>query len=460
MAIISNKVPVNLNQAFASGGLVSGTKIPPIQNKVNPVATPQPTIAKPQPVNINQAMSSGGLISSAPKPPVSVPPVSIPTPPPPIPQPAPIPTYNPPTPQPAPAPVSPAPTAPAQPTPTYGGLIGSLAQLGQQDSPEVLAERKRLEDLRNSYANRTAGLERSGAGMSVIGGEEGIMNRQQAAQEGVISQNLASAIATQQTRGGFLGTAAGLTKPITGVPYGTQTIDPITGLPMGSGGGDMNPANAIPSLADQVMNGQMSIDQANSALGGNIGLTTALRNQIIQKNPNFNFIQSNAQAQAQATSIGQTGALGGQLTKQADTVKAHMTTLQNAYNQLGTNYGFPLINKGINAIKEQFGNGPLQAYDIALQNVRDELAKILGGGMATEGSRATAKSLLPDNMTPAQLQSSIQTATELMNSKIEEYTKIPTFGGNQQEQAGGSQGNISAGGFNFKQDAQGNWVPA
>lgn len=240
---------------------------------------------------------------------------------------------------------------------------------------------------------------------------------------------------TQQSQQlGGLGTAAGLVQPVQ-LPYNNQFIDPLTGQPIGGGasGGSLN--TAVQTIVQRVQSGQMGYDEAAAALSGyGQGGVNALNQALGQ---NFDVVGSNARAAARTASTVQTGTTGGQLEKAAETVKEHMVTLLDSYNKLGAQFGIPLLNRGINAIASQFGSGPLQSYKIALSNVRDELAKILGGGTPTEGTRTTAQQILPDNMTPAQIESAIKTATELMNSKIQEYTRIPGIPGG----AGGSGGN-------------------
>ncbi|MBL0320483.1 MAG: hypothetical protein IPP74_14505 [Alphaproteobacteria bacterium] len=235
------------------------------------------------------------------------------------------------------------------------------------------------------------------------------------------AQALGGANTQQSQQIGGLGTAAGLAQPVQ-VPYSNQFVDPLTGQPFGGGStGGLN--SVVQPLIERVRLGQMSYDDAVSALSGyGQGGVNAL-NQALGSN--FDVVGSNAEASARTASTEQTGTIGGQMQKGAETVKQHMVTLLDAYQKLGAQFGIPLINKGINSIAEKFGSGPVQSYNIALSNVRDELAKILGGGTSTDGTRATARELLPDNMTPQQIQASIKTATELMDSKIQEYTRAP-----------------------------------
>lgn len=239
-----------------------------------------------------------------------------------------------------------------------------------------------------------------------------------------------------------LGTAAGYTQPIQ-LPYSNQYIDPMTGQPVGGGATGGSLQNAVQTIAQQVQNGTMSYDQGVQALQGyGQGGMNALQQAL---GPNFSSLQSNAQAAANQAATLQTGTMGGELTKQADTVVQHMQTLKTAYQNLTAQFGIPALNQGINWFKGKIGDGELQSYKIALTNVRDELAKILGGGTSTDGTRATAESLLPDNMSPDQIDSAIKTASELMQSKINEYTRAPQYGN-----SGGAGGvvNTSAGAIN------------
>lgn len=283
--------------------------------------------------------------------------------------------------------------------------------------------------LRGTAQQLTAQEQAAGAFGSALGGA----NTQQAQQLSGLGTALGSANTQQAQAISGLGTAAGLAQPQV-AQYGQTVFDPLTGQFVGAGAvGD--PVQSIPSLVQAILSGQMSPSRAEQSLN-NPALVNALRQQVLQQNPNFNFEQAEATAQAQGQTLQQAVQMGGQLEKQAQTVKSHMATLLTAYNELGTQFGAPLLNAGINEIKRQFGSGPLQAYDLALSNVRDELAKVLGGGTSTEGSRATARTVLPDNMSPAQIQSAIKVAQELMDEKIAEYRRpidIPTYS------AGGTQ---------------------
>ncbi len=338
-----------------------------------------------------------------------------------------------------PAATTPPPAVAPNTPPTYGGLIGSLADRFGKPSDEYLGYQKTATD---ATRNAAAFAEQLGQAVADVQSNPeysidtgvGLGNRI-AQTQGLKMQNLNSiaegaraqaglATSQQQAQQAALGTAAGLMAPQQ-VPYSNQYIDPTTGLPVGGGAAGGSLQSAAQNIAQRVAAGEMSYDAGVQALSGYGAMAPqALLGALPQ---GFNVQQSNANAAAQEASIQQTGTVGGQLTKSAETVKAHMQTLQDAYKQLTAQYGLPVLNAGVNAVAKAFGSGSLQSYNIALDNVRSELAKVLGGGTATDSARSEASRLLPENMTPAQITAAVKTATELMDSKINEYTKAPTF---------------------------------
>lgn len=364
-------------------------------------------------------------------------------------------------------------TQPQQPTNLYGSLIGALTgqALGNPQTSQIATDLQNvgtggelpkaiqaLADLRNQYAEKIAGIESQPIPLEFQQGQAGVLQRLMAARELALQQAVGNTLEGQGQQITALSSAGGITNTQQGliqqalqqagalaapiqVPYTNQLLNPATGANVQGGGTNsiLNPLNSIQSYAQMVVSGQMSPSQAASALGNNPAFTAALNQAISQQNPNFNFPQAEANATAQGQALTQNVQMGGQLQKQAETVKQHMQTLQTAYEQLAANYGLPLLNAGVNAVASQFGSGPLQSYKLALSNVRDELAKVLGGGSATEGTRITAQEVLPDNMTPAQIKSAISTATELMNAKIAEFTtpgNVPQYGGGSSSTGG------------------------
>ncbi len=342
--------------------------------------------------------------------------------------------------------------------PTFGGILFDLLQKATKGNEDVSKARQDLTKFQTNTADQLAKMRSDDIPLEFQQGRAQVVQQAAQEKEKALQQGVANALEGQSQQLGALNNAAGLASPqqlssgniyidpVTGqpkaggpttVPYNSQFLNPLNGQPVGGGATSGSLQDAVSNIAQKVQNGSIGYDSAVQALSGYGQAGVNGLQQLL--GPNFNIQQSNALAAAQEASTLQTGTLGGQLQKQAETVKAHMDTLKTAYEALQAKYGLPLINQGINAVATQLGSGSLQSYNIALSNVRDELAKILGGGTSTDGTRATARELLPDNMTPTQLAASIKTAKELMDSKITEYTKTPSFNGGSQ---GGGTGGL------------------
>ena len=242
--------------------------------------------------------------------------------------------------------------------------------------------------------------------------------------------------------------------------FRSQTINPATGQPYtqtgasattgGTTGGvsvdPNNPVASLPALADAVMNGQMTIDQANSALNNNVGMTTNLRNQILAKNPNFNFVQSSSSGTTQAT--------GQQLKASVDTANKALDTLSTSFNSLPgvETGGIPLTNSIAQWIGTQLGSSALQQYKTNLADARAQLVGVLNtsGGTPT-GNENTALQYLPDNMTLAQFNTNVGTqqnpgiVRQLMSQKLTSFSGS----GSQNGTSGSTTGGTSTSGFGW-----------
>lgn len=123
---------------------------------------------------------------------------------------------------------------------SQGGLIGNLVNKSNQPSQAYLDATKNVNDvlakqnaLTSDYATQNADILSRPEGLTQQGGEQGILaNLYATKQAGLSSQyqgatNQLNAANAQQGLQVQAGTAAGtLNAPITGVPYGTQTIQP------------------------------------------------------------------------------------------------------------------------------------------------------------------------------------------------------------------------------------------
>lgn len=128
----------------------------------------------------------------------------------------------------------------------------------------------------------------------------------QTGQAGTLGTALSGTNVQQQQQLSGLGTAAGLSQPQLGA-FGQGFYNPLdpTGGAAGGGQSALNPLNNVDSLAQQVLNGQISPTMAY-AMGGNVPNFQGVLNQaILKQNPNANIasLQGQFDARQQATTI-------------------------------------------------------------------------------------------------------------------------------------------------------------
>lgn len=298
----------------------------------------------------------------------------------------------------------------------YQQILNSLQNL--RNSPDV-------ESAYNTVTNLEAGI---GAGNNAIQtkpiplefqqGQMAALQRDYGPQLTAAQGILSKALTGQQQQLSGLQTAAGMVQP-TQLPYSNQLVYPFSGMPVSGTTGQTGLTASIPSLAQQVANGQMTIDQANSYLGGTMGLTDQLRQAVLQINPNFNFTQSSAS--------GNTQAQGQQILTQGNTALAALDKLQTDFNSLSSMQtgGIPATNSIANWVADKLGSAKLAEYKTTIADARAQLAGVLTatGALTQTGAESMAMTYLPDNMTPAMFTAKLNAAKTLIQQKIEKFTQ-------------------------------------
>src|SRR5258708_2968743 len=183
-----------------------------------------------------------------------------------------------------------------------------------------------------NYQHQKANINGSPMDLSLANGEQGILqDRYIGTLTGLQSQyagnqaGLNAANTQQGLQQSGLTSAAGLISPVTGVPYGTQTINPATGQPMAGTGGDFT--GAMQTYAQQLANNQSS--SIPSSITGNPVLMAQLIQEAQKINPNFNYNTSQGIASGQQ----QVAATGGAIQSQQQTQIAQYTSsLQQGQN--------------------------------------------------------------------------------------------------------------------------------
>lgn len=329
------------------------------------------------------------------------------------------------------------PTTQQEPSLNYSGLVGGLVSRANTPNEQVtssydktLSAAKNLANFRKSVADTSLGINTAPTSARVMQGRNQAIQLANAQKEAALASELgaysdiySSSLTGQGQQLSALGTAAGLAQPVQ-VPYGNQYINPLTGESVGGQGGAVS--QNIPSLAQQVMNGQMSPSQAQDLLGNNIGLIGQLNQEILRVNPRFNFAQAEANTGVITGTLADNAKTAADIQRRAGTVTQHMAELSTIIGTLART-NFPLINSALNAYGSAVGDPELKALQTALSNVRGELAGIFAiGGTPTEGEEM-ARRILPDNITPAQLESALSTARQLMEDKVKQYSQVTTL---------------------------------
>lgn len=351
------------------------------------------------------------------------------------------------------APSSPGKTAAAPPAPMYdpksGGLYGKLitdlatrsSQPSQAYQEATDYARKTNDALLKSRTNQAEGVNAQfldGIPLRFAQGRAQVLQNQYLQQQAALGSayqgatNLMGAANTQQgLQQTGLQAAAGLAAPQQ-VSYSNQYINPLTGQSVGGGagvGGTLQ--SAVATIAEKIQNGTLGYDSGLSQLAAYGPAGMQALNQVL--GPNFDTVGSNARAQASAASTLQTGTIGGQLTKAADSANQALDKLQSDFNALPgiQTGGIPFTNSIANSIAGLFGQEALSAYQSTLADARAQLQGVLtaSGAVSPTGAEQMALTYLPDDMTPQQFASKLAAAKALVAQKVSAFTQSSPISG-------------------------------
>lgn len=267
---------------------------------------------------------------------------------------------------------------------------------------------------------------------------------------------LGGANTQQQQQISGLGTAAGYAQPST-APFGQTVFNPLTG--QYEGGGGLDPQAQATNLAQQVMSGRMTYDQALTALGyaGQVG-SNFLNNAITGAGGNPLQLQSQGAAQqsniqtsgtaqtdiarqglGQATQdyVQMTGAaqFAGQ---QADAVK-DILTKTGLNNVSSTDY-----TKVLNNLQGRFSSSDFVALNTALREAQIAYTNLLstGGGTPT-GNEQNAVATLNVNQSASAIKASI---SQLENAVARRLQALEGVRSQYEQNLGGTSSSYNGGG--------------
>lgn len=321
---------------------------------------------------------------------------------------------------------------------TFSGLIGGLADQPQSpynklatDSAQRLqtgtgeaydayeraveAQRKLKSDIAGQYGaiesqaiplefqqGRSQALARQYA--SQLEAAQGAVGQQQQAitqqQAGLLGAGNLALTGQSTAQSGLLG-AAGLAQPSLG-NYGQAFYSPLTGGLMEGpmGGGALNPLNNLQSIAQQVLSGQISPQQAEQ-MGGAVQGWSGILNQELMKQSGGGYNAATQQAQYEARQ--------GVTTTQEQQVQQYKSAHQQAQNlqsqlsDLITSFGLNpsdinKVNEGIQFIANNVSDPRYKMLQNYVNDVASRYAQILTpvGGAQTDMTRSIAGQMLDE----------------------------------------------------------------
>ena len=335
----------------------------------------------------------------------------------------------------------------AQNIPTPGTVASQLANVASTPSPEIEKAKQAIVDLKNEYAQKGVNIDNTAGFLTQATGLQGQLQHQYQTALEAATGNLNAAMAQQGQSITALTNAGSQVAPqFPG--YNQQVYVPGQGF-VNQGGGTgalsqlpQQAQQAIQSYAEQVKNGQMTRQDAESRLSAyGVAGTNALNESL---GTGFNTNASNASAG--------TTAQGQQIQTAAKATNDALDSLNSLFSNLNPvqTQGIPATNSLANWIGTQLGDKALSSYRTALSDARSQLIGVLNssGGTPT-GNEATALQYLPDNMTKAQFDTNVGTAQNpgivrtLVQQKVSRFTGSGSQGGptNNQGTSSGIQYN-------------------
>lgn len=158
-------------------------------------------------------------------------------------------------------------TPPKQPVnTTYPGLVGSLANMGANGSPELNQAINEKAEFERGYNRQKADRGLLSNPFGYVGSLDSLAANRHSQDKAVYEQRIANQLAAQGQRIGATGTAAGLAAPQQVSP-GNFYVDPQTGMDVS--GGSINPGTGGARIAGVELgkNGVLNQPKINSAAG-------------------------------------------------------------------------------------------------------------------------------------------------------------------------------------------------
>lgn len=194
----------------------------------------------------------------------------------------------------------------------------------------------------------------------------------------------------------------GTTPGTTGSPTIDVTSEGYSTTPIAGG---LTQASIDQKALSYITSGTLPPQGRTGAAGAQ---NAAISNRMAEMAPGGNLAGNKAQLKSYSDSLNTQQKYLDSTQRAFNTANQNLTTLTGFMTKAGinTDSSIPLLNSIQNGIKAGvLDPGSIGGYNAAIAGLRAEYAQVLSrGGEVTEGQRSQANSLIPDNLTPSQLQ--------------------------------------------------------
>lgn len=309
-------------------------------------------------------------------------------------------------------------------TPTTAGLVPAVIAAGSSN-PDVEKAKADLQALKDQQASELFQVGATpGLGLSEASGQEGLINQLYATKINAAQSALSTAQGQQSTQVGATESALGAVAPITGVPYGTQTIQPgLIGTNSNSGGGEVSPSDpfyaTLQTYAQSLANNQGSA--IPSSISGNPVLQAQLLKMAKAINPSFNYNTAQGVGSAE-TSNAATGGTAS-VTANQGVYNTAMGNLANYQNMAANIKSFgdqaiqnikslplsssQLANTTIQQAMTQFNSPEFAQFNANIQGLQARVSALLGTGEIPSSATAGAQAIINGTINLAALNSTM-----------------------------------------------------
>lgn len=358
---------------------------------------------------------------------------------------------------------------------TTAGLVPQLLQ-ATENNQGVTSAQQYLLNLQNAQSQAMADTnERPGTLTSDVLGQQGVEQNLFASQQANAQSNFKNALTEQNQQQSGLESATTAVAPVTGVPYGTQTVQPgLLGVPGSTSGGTSATSGAsgtnlvaptdpfyptMQQFAQDLATGQTSAVPSQYLNGPLAGQLQQMATAI---NPNFNMNTAQGQSQAQTSNASTAGTAettansqiyqqqlvsGSQTLQQGQAISLSGNQILQTMQSLGINPSDSNIaNQSIKSLAQQFSSPAYATFTTNLSNLQSKVATLLANGDIPTTATSEAQNFINGTMNVSAMSAALtQVGLEVSQQAATQMATASSAYQNIQNAPGASSGSSSGG---------------